>query len=155
MLVRNICHGDGRDKTCRFYVAYCEVAVLEKRTHVKSTHKLNILVFRGIHLFHVSYLLSLLQWIFTGLLSIAGLFLAENDLCMCKKGTVSADFAKRVPIWICTVEPWPNSNLTCIFSWHIHMPNLSWMCATVTKIMNGNWWWLNDRMTEGRNRVTL
>jgi hypothetical protein len=22
---------------------------------------------------------------------------------MCKEGTVSADFAKRVPIWICTV----------------------------------------------------
>jgi hypothetical protein len=35
------------------------------------------------------------------------------------------------------------------------MSNLSWICATVTKIMNGNWWRRNDRMTEGRNRVTL
>jgi hypothetical protein len=41
---------------------------------------------------------------FTGLVSIAGLFLAKNDLCMFKEGTVSADFAKRVPIWIYTVK---------------------------------------------------
>jgi hypothetical protein len=61
-------------------------------------------VFCGIHIFHVSYLLSLLQWIFTGLISIAGLFWAESGLCMYKEGAVSADFAKRVPIWICTVK---------------------------------------------------
>jgi hypothetical protein len=53
------------------------------------------------------------------------------------------------------IKPWPNSNLTCIFLWHIHRPNWSWMCATVTKTMNGNWWWRNDRVTEWRNRVTL
>jgi hypothetical protein len=53
------------------------------------------------------------------------------------------------------IGPWPNLNLTCIFLWYIHMSNLTWMCATVTKIMNGNWWWRNDRMPEWRNRVTL
>jgi hypothetical protein len=37
-----------------------------------------------------------------------------------------------------TIEPWPNSNLTCIYSWYIHMSSLSWICCTVGEIMNGN-----------------
>jgi hypothetical protein len=53
------------------------------------------------------------------------------------------------------IEPWPISNLTCIFSWHIHMSHLSSICARVIKIMNGNWWWRKDGMTEWRNRITL
>jgi hypothetical protein len=43
--------------------------------------------------------------------------------------------------------------LDLYFSWHINMSSLSWMCATVTKIMNGNWWWRNDRMTEQGNTI--
>jgi hypothetical protein len=36
---RKICRGDGRGKTCRFFVPYCEVAVHEKRAHDKSAHR--------------------------------------------------------------------------------------------------------------------
>jgi hypothetical protein len=29
--------------------------------------------------------------------------------------------------------------MTCVFLWHIHMLNLSWICITVVEIMNRNW----------------
>jgi hypothetical protein len=37
------------------------------------------------------------------------------------------------------IKPCPNSNLTSVFLWHVHISNLSWICTTVWKIMNGNW----------------
>jgi hypothetical protein len=48
------------------------------------------------------------------------------------------------------IRPWPNSNLTCIILWCIHIPNLNQMCATVQEIMNRNHQWLwSDGMTKG------
>jgi hypothetical protein len=41
------------------------------------------------------------EWTKTGLVYVAYLFSTENDLNMCKIGTVLVDFAKRVPI--CTM----------------------------------------------------
>jgi hypothetical protein len=36
------------------------------------------------------------------------------------------------------IEPWPNSNLTCLILRCIYMSTLSWMCITLGEIMNGN-----------------
>ena len=33
----------------------------------------------------------------------------------------------------------PNSNSTCIFSWHIYIPNFNSKCQVVMEIMSGNW----------------
>ena len=33
----------------------------------------------------------------------------------------------------------PNSNSTCVFSWHIFIPNFNLKCQFVMEIMSGNW----------------
>ena len=36
-------------------------------------------------------------------------------------------------------RPDPNSNSTCVFSWHIYIPNFNSKCQFVMEIMSGNW----------------
>ena len=40
------------------------------------------------------------------------------------------------------IRPDPNSNSTCVFSWHIYIPNFNWKCQFVMEIMSGNWKWM-------------
>ena len=37
------------------------------------------------------------------------------------------------------IRPDPNSNSTCVFSWHIYIPNFNSKCQFVMEIMSGNW----------------
>ena len=37
------------------------------------------------------------------------------------------------------IRPDPNSNSTCVFLWHIYIPNFNSKCQFVMEIMNGNW----------------
>ena len=37
------------------------------------------------------------------------------------------------------IRPNPNLNSTCVFSWHIYIPNFNSKCQFVMEIMNGNW----------------
>ena len=37
------------------------------------------------------------------------------------------------------IRPDPNSNSTCLFSWHIYIPNFNSKCLLVMEIMSGNW----------------
>ena len=37
------------------------------------------------------------------------------------------------------IRPNPNSYSTCVFSWHIYIPNFNWKCQFVMEIMSGNW----------------
>ena len=36
------------------------------------------------------------------------------------------------------IRPEPNSNLTCVFSWHIYILNFNWKCQFVMEIISGN-----------------
>ena len=36
------------------------------------------------------------------------------------------------------IRPNPNSNSTCVFSWHIYIPNFNWKCQFVVEIIKGN-----------------
>jgi hypothetical protein len=76
---RKICRDDGRGKTCRIFVAYCEVTVHEKHSSVPWYTPFPRVI---------PPLLITMKFYWIVWLSIAGLFLAENDLCMCKEGTV-------------------------------------------------------------------
>lgn len=51
-------------------------------------------MFRYIHVLHMTCLASSEEWTFTWLLSIANLFSAENDTCMCK-GYPFSSFCKK------------------------------------------------------------
>ena len=37
------------------------------------------------------------------------------------------------------IPPNPNSNSTCVFSWHNNIPNFNSKCQFVMEIMSGNW----------------
>ena len=37
------------------------------------------------------------------------------------------------------IPPDPNLNSTCVFSWHIYIPNFNSKCQFVMEIMSGNW----------------
>ena len=37
------------------------------------------------------------------------------------------------------IRPDPNSNSTCLSSWHIYIPNFNSKCQLVMEIMSGNW----------------
>ena len=52
------------------------------------------------------------------------------------------------------IQPNPNSNFTCVFSWQTYVPNFIWKYPRMTEIIGGHWI-LNDEMTEGRKGVTL
>ena len=41
------------------------------------------------------------------------------------------------------IRPDPNSNSTCVFSWHIYIPNFNSKCQFVMEIMSGNWKLIN------------
>ena len=58
------------------------------------------------------------------------------------------------------IQPDPNLNSTCIFSWQTYVPNFIWKSPCMTKIMSGNWIrndgrteWRKDRMTERGNTI--
>lgn len=55
------------------------------------------------------------------------------------------------------IRPEPNSHSIWIYLWHIHIWNLSWMCATFVEILIGKWMmteWQMDRMMKVRNDRT-
>ena len=50
------------------------------------------------------------------------------------------------------IQPDPNYNSTCVFSWQTYVPNFIWKSPCMTWIMSGNWI-QKDGMTERGNTI--